>query len=151
LRQTSLAGNPASASFRISTIWLSVNRDRFMRTSRPNPARKFYFPPVSPKGKFTAEPLAKWCVSHSLTEHPRQAQTYIVRDNFRLDSLARSNDFQFLDFVYRNTADAPLTDVSDDLRSFFGCGSTGEIIALLRITMSSNPLLLNRAFLSHWC
>ena len=34
-------------------IWLSVNRDRFMRTSQPNPARKFYSPPVSSKGKLT--------------------------------------------------------------------------------------------------
>jgi hypothetical protein len=25
-----------------------------MRTSRQNPARKFYFPPVSPKGKLTS-------------------------------------------------------------------------------------------------
>src|SRR5208282_854537 len=51
LRQTSLAGNPASASFRISTIWLPVNRDRFMRTCQPNPARKFYLPPASPQGE----------------------------------------------------------------------------------------------------
>jgi len=68
-----------------------------------------------------AEPLAKWCVSHSLTEHPRQAQTCIVRDNLRLDSLARSNGFQFLDFVYRNTADAPLT------------GCLGRLAQLLRV------------------
>ena len=57
LRQTSLAGNPASASFRISTIWLSLNRDRFIRTSRPNPARKFYSSPVTPKGKLTVSRL----------------------------------------------------------------------------------------------
>src|ERR1700693_409702 len=57
LRHTSLVGKPASASFRISTIWLSVNRDRFMRTSQPNPARKFYSPPVSPKGKLTLSDL----------------------------------------------------------------------------------------------
>jgi hypothetical protein len=53
LAQTSFTATTLSASFNISTIWLSVNRDFFIETSRQNPARKFCFLHVFQMGKLT--------------------------------------------------------------------------------------------------
>ncbi len=44
---------PASVSFRIATIWVSVKRDFFIRTSWGNLSRKLYFWGVHHLGKLT--------------------------------------------------------------------------------------------------
>src|SRR5699024_8369208 len=51
--QTSLTANPASASFNIPTIWVSLNLDFFIRTSWLNGARKLYFLSVRALGELT--------------------------------------------------------------------------------------------------
>jgi hypothetical protein len=55
----------------------------------------------------------------------------------------------FSAFLYRNTVGALLTGCLVRLVQLFGVRSTGDLIALLRITTRSNPLLVNRAFMSH--
>jgi GNAT superfamily N-acetyltransferase len=54
----SLIGTPASACFRIETIWVSVNRDFFMEPPGCKDVRKFHFSGVYGSGKLTLGRLA---------------------------------------------------------------------------------------------
>src|SRR6185312_5462920 len=62
LRHTSLTGIPASASFKIDTIWVSVNLLFRMGTSRAYPARKFSLSVCQFRGRLRADFLPGFIV-----------------------------------------------------------------------------------------